>query len=416
MKKYPLNSFFAGIGGFDIGFERHGFKTQFLCEINPFCQDVLSVHWPKVKLASDICSLKPEDIPEAAVWCGGFPCQDISVARGASKRLGLKGNRSGLFYDYAKLVETCSPEVVIIENVQGLFTSNGGRDFGVVLQTMTQLGYAVAWRLLNSRYFGVPQSRSRVYICCWKNSLSKSTAVMFDTEGAAEPENERKGFITESNPINSYPKVPIVGYCLAATSGRHTGTDWSRSYVVCEDGVRRLTPLESERLQGFPDLWTLPSKTSYESDEIDTLRYTAIGNAVSIPIIEWLAGRVYSNLSQQTHELTKDEIKQYVPEMKNSQWSKDDLQGIDFLDETISYKWPKGGVAIGNSFIGASIHPTPKEIIPSSLYEIVEKGQVDRHYYLTPNAAEGILRRVERQGRTLFAPLRKALEIEKNKK
>ena len=137
---YHLNSFFAGIGGFDLGFEKSGFKTEFLCEINPFCNEVLATHWPEAKRAEDICEVKASDIPYAEVWCGGFPCQDISVARGASQRLGLEGTRSGLFYQFAALIEAKKPEVVVIENVEGLFNSNGGRDFGVILQRMTSMG------------------------------------------------------------------------------------------------------------------------------------------------------------------------------------------------------------------------------------------------------------------------------------
>ena len=253
-KQYKINSFFAGIGGFDVAFEKQGFSTALLCEINPFCNQILSRHWPDVEKAGDINVITEGEIPDTEVWCGGFPCQDISVARGASERLGLKGKR------------------VIIENVAGLFTSNKGRDFGVILQTLTSLGYAVAWRLLNSRYFGVPQSRTRVYLCCWRNNPVKALSVMFDRQGAAKPENERIDFITEESKSDEYPKVPRVAYCLAASSGRHTGTDWSRTYVVHEDGVRRLSPIESERLQGFPDNWTSPSIDIIIDENINTLR------------------------------------------------------------------------------------------------------------------------------------------------
>lgn len=190
------------------------------------------------------------------------------------------------------------PEVVIIENVAGLFTSNKGRDFGVILQTLSSLGYAVAWRLLNSRYFGVPQSRTRVYLCCWRNNPVKALNVMFDINGAAKPKNERTDFITEESKPNEYPKVPKVAYCLAASSGRHTGTDWSRTYVVCEEGVRRLSPIESERLQGFPDNWTLPTMSAVNDENINTLRYTAIGNAVSVPVVAWIANKVKKQLDK----------------------------------------------------------------------------------------------------------------------
>lgn len=415
--KYRLNSFFAGIGGFDIGFERKGFTTQFLCEINPFCNEVLDTHWPTVKKATDICSIEAKDIPDADVWCGGFPCQDISVARGKSKRLGLEGTRSGLFYQYAALIEKKMPKVVIIENVEGLFNSNGGRDFGVILQRMTSMGYAVAWRLLNSRYFGVPQSRPRVYLCCWKAAPQSALRVMFDTTGAHKTSTERKDFITEASRPDEYPKVPKVAYCLAATSGRHTGTDWSRTYIVCDDGVRRMTPKEYERLQGFPDFWTLPADYDVNDDDTDTLRYTAVGNAVSVPVVEWVADRVRLQLDDaKSTRMSRDDIQSFVPEFSKSAWSTEKLSDIDFSDTEHSFKWPKAGIAWGDSYIGGNVSPTPATPIKSTLLDVVERERAGTKYYLTPNAAEGILRRVDNNGRKLFAPLRTALEKEKAKK
>ena len=409
-KTYKIASFFAGIGGFDVAFERNGFETKYLCEINPFCQSILNAHWPDVKKGGDINEIQLDDIPRADVWCGGFPCQDISVARGKSKRLGLSGTRSGLFYRYAELIDQAKPKVVIIENVEGLFTSNGGRDFGVILQTMTSMGYAVAWRLFNSRYFGVPQSRTRVYMCCWLNQPGKALHVMFDKTGAEKPKHSRTDFITESNQPNKYPKVPKVSYCLAATSGRHTGTDWSRTYVVCRNGVRRMTPLESERLQGFPDNWTAPIDIQGDTEVINSLRYTAIGNAVSVPVVEWVADRVYKELGKKPSDSWNiANINKLVPEFKKCSWV-DNLNEIDFSDEEIKHKWERGGIAWGDSYIQCSINPTPASIVDSSLIDLIEKGDVAQEYYLSPNAAEGILRRVDHQGRTLFAPLRTALE------
>ncbi len=408
--KHNINSFFAGIGGFDVAFEKQGFSTKLLCEINPFCNLILNRHWPNVKKVGDINEITGKDIPESEVWCGGFPCQDISVARGASERLGLKGKRSGLFYRFAELIEDKMPEVVIIENVAGLFTSNKGRDFGVILQTLSALGYSVAWRLLNSRYFGVPQSRTRVYVCCWKNNPIKALSVMFDKQGAVKPKNERIDFITEESKPNEYPKVPRVAYCLAASSGRHTGTDWSRTYVVCENGVRRLSPVESERLQGFPDNWTSPSDDSINDENINTLRYTAIGNAVSVPVVEWIATRIKKQLDNIDSKDNVQDVLSIYPDFSKSTWSDLSLSEIDFSDTTKEFKWKRGGLVWADKYLECNISPTPSKIKESSLLDLIEKYQNNPIYFLSPNAAEGILRRVDGQNRSLFMPLRLALE------
>ena len=409
-KRYHINSFFAGIGGFDVAFGKHGFSTALLCEINPFCNQILNRHWPDVQKAGDINEITEEEIPDSEVWCGGFPCQDISVARGASARLGLKGKQSGLFYRFAELIEVKMPEVVIIENVAGLFTSNKGRDFGVILQTLSSMGYGVSWRLLNSRYFGVPQSRTRVYLCGWRNNPIKALNVMFDKDGATKPKNERADFITEESNPNEYPKVPKVAYCLAASSGRHTGTDWSRTYVVCKNGVRRLSPIESERLQGLPDNWTSPTEDAINDENINTLRYTAIGNAVTVPVVEWIADKVKKQLEKKDNEEDIKNIITLYPDFQKSIWSKISLSEIDFSDSSKEYKWLRGGIVWNNYYIESNIFPTPSIIVNSSLLKLIEKEQKNPIYYLSPNAAEGIIRRVDGQNRTLFKPLRIALE------
>lgn len=414
-KTIKLNSFFSGIGGFDIAFERNGFATQMMCEINPFCNDILAKHWPKVQKFSDINNLTLSDIPNADVWCGGFPCQDISLARGSSKRLGLHGSRSGLFYQFADLIKQGKPQVVLIENVGGLFNSNQGRDFGTIIQTMSSLGYNIAWRLLNSRYFGVPQSRTRVYICCWRGNGAKALKVMFDNAGAPKPTDERKDFLTESNPVGSTIKVPTVAYCLAASSGRHTGTDWSRTYVVNPKGVRRLSPIESERLQGFPDRWTELPDYSSNKENSDTLRYTAIGNAVSVPVIEWIARRIYVELQDNTKSTIEDTVVKYHDFDKRI-WNDVNIHDIDFTDENLSHKWRKGGIVENGRVLECDAYPTPLKVKRTVLFALVEEDQNNSLYYLTPNAAEGILRRVDGQNRHLFPPLRDALEQLKSQK
>lgn len=163
LKQYKVSSFFAGIGGFDLGLEKAGMEVVFQCEINKFCQKVLRKNWSKVPLHTDITRLNADEIPESNVWCGGFPCQDVSSAN-QGKRKGLEGARSGLFYTYAKLIEERKPEWLIIENVPGLLNSHNGQDFKVVIDTLVEFGYGVSWRVLDAKYFGTPQRRRRVYI------------------------------------------------------------------------------------------------------------------------------------------------------------------------------------------------------------------------------------------------------------
>jgi len=181
LAQLSVASFFAGIGGFDLGFERAGLKVGWQCEISPFCRDILQQHWSDVPLAEDIREIKAEELPDADVWTGGFPCQDVSVAR-MGPRKGLRGKQSGLFYRFAELIEARRPATVVIENVSGLLSSHGGRDFQIVISTLAQFGYGVAWRVLNSRYFGVPQSRQRVFIVACHRDAGRAGDVLFESE------------------------------------------------------------------------------------------------------------------------------------------------------------------------------------------------------------------------------------------
>lgn len=293
-------SFFAGIGGFDLGFERAGLKTVWQCELKPFCLEILEQHWPDVPRAHDIGEVNPEDVPDAALWAGGFPCQDVSLAR-MGPRSGLRGSQSGLFFEFARLVEARRPPLVLIENVPGLLSSHDGRDFGIVVGTLAELGYGVAWRVLNSRYFGVPQSRQRVFIVGSHRDAARAGRILFEPERGEghAPTSGPDGsdaFPTFKTVLGDPRKGPLVkgiAHCLYAESARHTGTDWSRNYVAYPDGrVRRLVPVECERLQGFPDNWTYPNRRVDDVEKLDSLRYHAIGNAVTVNVAEWLGERI----------------------------------------------------------------------------------------------------------------------------
>jgi DNA (cytosine-5)-methyltransferase 1 len=160
-------SLFAGVGGFDLAMQRNGVKVVATVEIDKKCNEVLAKHFPTAKQFTDVQQVTGKDLldagfdPTRGIITGGFPCQDLSVA---GKRAGLAGERSGLFWEIARLVEETQTEWFILENVPGLLSSNGGKDFGIVLGEMAQLGYRVGWRVLDAQYFGVPQRRRRVFI------------------------------------------------------------------------------------------------------------------------------------------------------------------------------------------------------------------------------------------------------------
>lgn len=299
-------SFFSGIGGFDIGFERAGFHVTMQCEVNPFCNDILAKHWPDVLRFTDIKEVKSAEIPSSDVWVGGFPCQDVSLAR-MGPRDGLKGKRSGLFYKFAERISDCRPRIVVLENVPGLLSSHSGRDFAVILRTLADIGYSVGWRVLNSRYFGVPQSRQRVYIVgCYRDQRGPAE-ILFESERSSGDDSEgrpdgEKSVSPFKKSFGDHVNGPIVqglAYCLYACSARHTGTDWSRTYVTYPSGrVRRLMPNECEGIQGFPLGWTIPNNPSDDPEKLDTLRYTALGNAVTVPAVGWLAQRIVPVLAR----------------------------------------------------------------------------------------------------------------------
>jgi len=160
-------SLFAGVGGFDLAMERNGVNVVANVEIDKNCQALLERKFPNAKQFNDVTTVKGKDLidvgfnPSRGIITGGFPCQDLSVA---GKRAGLAGERSGLFWEIARIVEETQTEWFILENVPGLLSSNEGKDFGVVLGTMADLGYSVAWRTLDAQHFGVPQRRRRVFI------------------------------------------------------------------------------------------------------------------------------------------------------------------------------------------------------------------------------------------------------------
>ncbi|WP_187505698.1 DNA cytosine methyltransferase [Pantoea agglomerans] len=403
IRKIRVNSFFAGIGGFDLAFEEEGFVPSFYCENNDFCRGVLARHWGHVENAEDIGALRSDSIPEAEVWTAGFPCQDLSMARiPHGKRNGLKGSQSGLFYTFLNHLSIHKPTVVLIENVAGLLSSHKGADFTALIQSLTNLGYAVSWRLLNARYFGTPQSRPRIFICAWYDSVENAVKALYEDDISIKPKNEREGFLKESKCTESLISVPQISFCISATSGRHTGLDWARTYVTYPDKVRRLTPKECERLQGLPTDWTIPSENYVVPIRgIETNRYHAIGNAVCVPVVRWIAKRIKTILVKDELNVNTSSSIEHIAHKTMSP----KVQIIDLFNGAQERKWQSGGVAFGSIYATTSVSPSPLKPVHSRLVDLIEKDDVSSRYFISENAIQGILRRVDKLGRKLFPPL-----------
>jgi DNA (cytosine-5)-methyltransferase 1 len=218
--------------------------------------------------------------------------------------------------------------------------------------------------------------------------------------------------------------VPEVAFCLAATSGRHTGTDWSRSYISYHDEVRRLTPTECEKLQGFPEGWTLPNEDFHLSeDAIDTMRYHAIGNAVSVPVVEWVAKRIRAELKVaepqaaggQFRDAVIEYLKNRVPDFASSKASTVQIETFVSHDDAPKIKWSNGGAMFDGLCLMSPVSPAPKKPVHTRVIDLLDNIKPSSRYFLSPNAATGILRRVASQDRKLFEPLDAALQRLANK-
>lgn len=286
-------SLFSGIGGFDLGFQRAGMNVVGMCEIDKHAQKILQRHFPDATLHTDVRKVSYER-GAINLICGGFPCQDLSTA---GKRCGLAGERSGLWYEFARIIDESEPEWVVIENVVGLLSSNNGADFWVVVHWLEQRGYGVGWRVLDAQGFGLAQRRKRVFIVGSFGRPSGCTVLL-------EPESLRRdfGYTSTEIEINSkgmdsyiqsiFKVVSMfeIAPTLRTDFGMYDGFgDFKQSPVAVYEhgkiiGVRRLTPTECERLQGFPDGWT--------AGQADSNRYKQLGNAVAVPVAEWIGRRI----------------------------------------------------------------------------------------------------------------------------
>jgi DNA (cytosine-5)-methyltransferase 1 len=189
-------SLFAGVGGFDLAFERNGVDVIAAVEIDANARGVLKRNFPQTKLFDDVCTVTGKDLinagfnPREGIIAGGFPCQDLSVA---GKRAGLDGSRSGLFFEIVRLLDETKAKFFILENVPGLLSSQSGADMATVISALDDLGYSVAWRVFDAQHFGVPQRRRRIFIVgCLGDDWSTPAQILALSEG-------RAGHLAKSN-------------------------------------------------------------------------------------------------------------------------------------------------------------------------------------------------------------------------
>ncbi len=290
-------SFFTGAGGFDIGFEQAGIEIVFQCEKDKYCNQLLEKHYPNVIRANDITTLHPRAIPYADIYFGGFPCQNASTA---GNREGLAGDRTGLFFDFVRLIKANKPQWIVLENVFGLLSSGGREDFKRVVESLAQCGYYLSWRVLDSQHFGVSQRRRRIFIVGCLGDWRSPFQVLFESEiKASDLGQGRKDESGVTREIGESVTTLETTYLSGAGRKLHHYENLTPTLCAADkafalldgDQLRYPTPEECEKLQGFEARWT--------EDFSDTQRYKMTGNAVSVPVAKFIGQRivdVHSNL------------------------------------------------------------------------------------------------------------------------
>lgn len=348
-----FGSLFAGVGGFDLGFEAAGWTPRWQVEWDKRCRSVLERHWPQVARYGDVRDVdviplagRSDSAPDGLrsepdadgqqsargvlepvdLITYGFPCQDLSVA---GRRAGLDGDRSGLFFEATRIIKEMRdasggryPTWAVAENVPGLLSADRGAAMGRVLDELADCGaVGIEWAVLDAQHFGVPQRRRRVFIVAWWDPriggggpllpVGKSCSRDFAARkqaGQAVAALTATGVGTcgaDDNQGQAGHLIPTWVKARRAQSeddyetweaGRPAPTlnafdngSESRATVLV-DGVRRLTPRECERLMGWPDDHT---RWAADGTQIaDTNRYKMCGNGVAAPVAEWIARRI----------------------------------------------------------------------------------------------------------------------------
>lgn len=325
---------FAGIGGFHFGI-KNAFKSKQssepccigYSEIDKYATSVYEKHFKGVKNYGDITKINTKELPNFDCLVGGFPCQAFSIA---GKRRGFDDTRGTLFFDLARILQTKQPRLFVFENVKGLLSHDSGRTFKTIITTLDELGYDLQWQVLNSKNFGVPQNRERVFIIGHLRGTSRPKVFpicgdgeeatrrlkqvvggsqgmrVYDPSGISTTiASQAGGFGAKTGLYLVSPNKPTIQPVLTPNrlntrqNGRRFKDVGEPAFTVTTqdqhgiyDGykIRRLTPLECERLQAFPDDWT---KYNEDGDIIsDNQRYKMLGNAVTTSVIKAIFERI----------------------------------------------------------------------------------------------------------------------------
>ncbi len=308
-KKYTLEGYkfidlFAGIGGIRMAFDRLKAQCVFSSEWDKFSQITYEANFGH-KPQGDITKIEASEIPNFDILLAGFPCQPFS---NAGHKKGFEDTRGTLFFDVCRIVDFHKPKVLLLENVKGFKGHDKGKTFATVKKTLEDLGYNIYSQILNSKDFGVPQNRERIYIVAFRDAVKFNfplpLADRADLGSIMEKVVEDKYTISDKlweghkrRKIEHQRKGNGFGYSIFNEKSAYTSTISARYYkdgseILIEQkdkNPRKLTPREAARLQGFSDDFIIPVS--------DVQAYKQFGNSVSVPVLEAIALEISKSLS-----------------------------------------------------------------------------------------------------------------------
>lgn len=312
---YLVGSLFAGIGGIELGFKKAGFDIAFANEIDKNANITYKNNFKHLLKACDMRELDPNTLPKVDILVGGFPCQAFSIA-GYQK--GFKDDRGDIFFDIIRYINALKPEVLFLENVKNLSSHDKGRTYKIIQNELKKAGYYIKSAILNTcEYTDIPQNRERIYIVCFRDK-SMSEAFNFPKKREDKPKNIREFLEKNVDECFYYHKSKYLPELKKVMKNKNTLYQWRRVYVrenksgLCPtltanmgtgghnvplvlDGnmdIRKLTPRECARFQGFDDSFILPKELA------NSALYKQIGNSVSVPVVELIALQILKVLQE----------------------------------------------------------------------------------------------------------------------